>query len=525
MSGFTEGKKKSRRAKFFADGILLTAVGIGMRTVGLFSGAFITRTVGAEGVGLFTLVMTVYGFAVTFATSGISLTLTRLTAEAIGERREERLPGILSGGILYALAFSLTATAALLFGADFLARDILGDPRCALCIRILAPSLPPLALISVFSGYFIGVRRVARNASTQILSQLFKVGLTVFCLLRAGKGDVASSAALLSLVSTLTELLTFLIILVQYLADRAKFRKKEKASPPQVLPVAKIALPLALSTYVRQALVTLEHILIPRRLRLHGESQQEALSAYGVLHGMALGVVLYPMATLTSFSGLLVPEFAESFAEGDKKRLSRLAAEAFETTLGYAVCVAVFLAFFSEEIGYAVYRSADAGLYIAVLAPAVPIMYLDHVTDNMLKGIGEQVYSMWVNVTDAALSILLVLILLPKFGIFGYALVIIGMEGYNFFLSLLRLRRRISFRVRFLHAILLPAAAAGLAVFLESRLFLHVGAETSPFWLILRILFAACVLAACLAAAQLFRALPKKKKAATGGAETKEKIG
>ena len=68
----------SRKQKFFVNGIMLTAVGIAMRTAALFFNAFVSREVGAEGIGLYTIIMTVYGFAVTFATSGISLTVTSM---------------------------------------------------------------------------------------------------------------------------------------------------------------------------------------------------------------------------------------------------------------------------------------------------------------------------------------------------------------------------------------------------------------------------------------------------------------
>ena len=89
------GSENSKR--FFYNGILLTALGISMRTVSLFFNAFITRTVGAEGIGLYTVVNTVYGFSVTFATAGISLTVTRLVAAARGEGRENSVPGIFAG--------------------------------------------------------------------------------------------------------------------------------------------------------------------------------------------------------------------------------------------------------------------------------------------------------------------------------------------------------------------------------------------------------------------------------------------
>ena len=75
----------SARRRFFLNGTMLTIVGLSIKTVALFFGAFVSRTEGAEGMGLYKLVMTVYSFAVTFATSGISLTVTRLVVTAIGE--------------------------------------------------------------------------------------------------------------------------------------------------------------------------------------------------------------------------------------------------------------------------------------------------------------------------------------------------------------------------------------------------------------------------------------------------------
>ena len=137
-----------RKRKFFFNGILLTAVGIAMRTVALFFNAFVSRQVGAEGIGLYTIIMTVYGFAVTFATSGISLTVTRLVASATGEGRDESVSAVLTGAVVYTLIFSSVATAVLFFGAGSFAEIILSDARAASGLRILSASLIPLSLVS-----------------------------------------------------------------------------------------------------------------------------------------------------------------------------------------------------------------------------------------------------------------------------------------------------------------------------------------------------------------------------------------
>ena len=203
------------KKRFLYNGIMLTAVGIAMRTVALFFNAFVTQKIGAEGMGLYTIVMTVYGFAVTFATSGISLTVTRLVASAKGEAREDDTRAILVGAILYALAFSLIATLVLFFGSSFIASRILDDIRAARALKILAPSLIPLSLVSVFSGYFVGVRRVSCNAVTQILGQVFKICATVWLVIRAVPMNVEDAALALSLGATVTEILAFLVIFVE----------------------------------------------------------------------------------------------------------------------------------------------------------------------------------------------------------------------------------------------------------------------------------------------------------------------
>ncbi|MBR2650291.1 MAG: oligosaccharide flippase family protein [Clostridia bacterium] len=477
------------KRKFFYNGIMLTAVGIAMRTAALFFNAFITRTVGSEGIGLYTIVTTVYGFAVTFATSGISLTVTRLVAEAKGEGREEDISRILAGAVIYALLFSTVTTSVLYFGAGAIAGYILDDMRARAALRILAPSLIPLSLVSVFSGYFVGVRRVAYNATAQVMSQLFKISATVWLLLRALPLSVESSALYLALGTTATEILCFLVILAQFLIER---HGKEKSRGAALGAVATATLPLAISAYIRQALLTLEHILIPKRLRVFGESASDALSSYGTLHGMALPLILYPLVTLNSFSGLLVPEFAERSARGDRGGMERLAALALEKTLGYAFITSAVLFIFSEELGYVIYNSHSAGYYVAVLAPVVPIMYLDHVTDSVLKGIGEQVYSMWVNITDSLLSVLLVWLLIPKMGIMGYAVCIIVMEGYNFILSLVRLTARIRVKLCWRRAVVYPALSAILAAYLTRTLFISAGAGSTALWCVLEIIFTLC---------------------------------
>ena len=468
----------SSRKRFFYNGILLTVVGLAVRSVAMAFNSFITRTVGAEGIGLFTLIMTVYSFAITFATSGISLTVTRLVASALGEERHSDVSRILRHAAAYALIFSTASSLTLFFGAEYFAYRVLGDARTVMPLRVLAFSLIPISLSSVFGGYFVGVRRVAKNAVVQVMGQILKISITLFFVSQYVDEGVEAATLALCLSSTLTEVSAFLVALLQFLIDRRR-ALRGGAELSRFSDVSSMAIPLALSAYIRSALLTLEHVLIPKRLRDRGDSLSDSLSAYGILHGMALPLLTYPMSPLSSFAGLLVPEFAESLARGEDDRMRRIANEALNLTLTYACAVAVFLGMFSEELGYVVYGSYGAGRYVLLMAPVVPIMYLDHVTDSILKGIGEHVYSMWVNIADSLLSVVLVFFLIPIMGISGYAVVIVAMEAFNFILSAKRLHKHIRFSVKLTTSVLLPLASALASCALCRSLFIMQGSDAS----------------------------------------------
>ncbi len=103
--------------------------------------------------------------------------------------------------------------------------------------------------------------------------------------------------------------------------------------------------------------------------------------------------------------------------------------------------MALFLFLFSDMLGLAIYKSHAAGHYIRILAPLVPVMYTDMSIDGCLKGLGQQVWSMGINILDALTGLLLVWWLLPHYALAAYIGIIYFTEILNFALSLARLRR------------------------------------------------------------------------------------
>ena len=72
------------------------------------------------------------------------------------------------------------------------------------------------------------------------------------------------------------------------------------------------------------------------------------------------------------------------------------------------------------------------------------MIYLDIVVDGCLKGLGQQLWSMGINIAESALSVVLTWLLVPRCAINGFLFVIYFNEIFNFALSFRKLRSNIN---------------------------------------------------------------------------------
>lgn len=427
--------------KFMADGVLLAVTSLVMRTVAVSFSAYTANKAGAEGTGLFSLVMSIYGFAVTFATSGVNLASTRMVAEALGRNNKAEAKAAIRRCFVYAFLFGAAASAAVFLLSDFIGMQLLKDIRTIKSLKILALSLAPLSMGSAAAGYFTAVRRVYKNAVIAVFEQAVRIYTCVRLLeVLLPKGIEYACVALVS-GGAVAEIVSFAFSFIIFAFDKRKHMHSDGSACPRALTskLLSISLPVAFSAYARSALITAEHLLLPGGLRKSGLDSKTALEKYGIMHGMVIPVVLYPAALSGAFASLLIPEASECFATNNTEKRDALANRALRLVLAYSICAAGIMMLFSAELGNTIYKSAEAGYYIGLMAPLVPVMYIDSVTDAFLKGLGQQVYSMAVNITDSAVSVILILTILPLWGMKGYVIAIYACEILNTSLSLCRL--------------------------------------------------------------------------------------
>ena len=367
--------------------------------------------------------------------------------------------------LAYALVFGSFSACLLFSSSGVIGTRWLHDLRTVAPLRLFAFSLPAIALSSCFAGYFVAVRRVFLSAPVQIAEEILRVLLTI-ALLRRTVGTEQALIAL-ALSGLIADLISATALGALFLHDRRRLPTTSAALPLADNSLASvnhrllsITLPVAFSAYARSGLITLEHLLIPIGLKSYGMAHADALASYGTLHSMAVPLLLFPSAIIASFGGLLVPELTEAMVRGETKRIRHMVGLSLSLSLIFAVGCSAVMFGFSRELGMLFYRSESAGTYIRALAPLVPVMYLDGATDAALKGLGEQLYSMKVNILDALLSVVLVRLLLPTLGIDGYVITIYITELLNAILSIFRLFRVTHLRLDTIRILFKPFVCA-----------------------------------------------------------------
>ena len=417
--------------------LLLTAAALLLRLLSMLFQAYLAGRIGAEGLGGVQLVLSVSAFAATLGLAGARVAASCLCAEAYGRRDSAGLQGAAAHCLGYVLLTSMLAAAGLFFAAPWIARYALRLPEAEGSLRLLAGLVPVGCVNLVLGGYLTAAGQVLRLTAVDACERVCCLGRSLLRLRSAPEGLGGACFALLG--GDLLASCGAAAVLYGFYRQGWRGVSPSEAPPGLGRRVRKLAAPLALSDYLRAALRTLEQLLIPWGLAQAGASQQRAMAAYGTVRGMVFPVLMLPAAFLYALVDLLIPELAACRAQGRRERLASVTGQCLRAGLLFAGFTAGLLYALAEPLTAILYQSEQAGRLLRVFAPLALVLYLDALTDGMLKGLSEQVANVRYNTLTSALDAVLLVLLLPRWGLGGYIFAFAATHLLNFTLSLRRL--------------------------------------------------------------------------------------
>lgn len=423
-----------KKLPIFYSALLLTGVNLLLRFVGTSFQVYISGQLGAAGVGLLQLVMSVGAMATTLGMAGVRTASMYLCAGELGCRHPENISRVLSGCIRYSLACSGTVAVVLYLFAPQLSERWIGDSQTVSALRVYATFLPVTCLNGVMTGYFTAASRIGTLAAVEVAEQLFSMVVTMGLLLFWAGDDPARSCLAIVMGNGLSMCLSLLSLLILRLLDRQKSSR--------ILPIRSrllsTALPLALADDLKAGISTTENLMVPKRLALY-KGIGDPLAAFGMVCGMVFPVLMFPAAILYGLAELLIPELARCAAAGSGIRIRYLARQSFRVCVLYGCLFAGLEYLMADTLCISLYGSQEAAYHLRLYSLLIPMLYCDAITDAMIKGLGQQKASVRYNILTSSMDVILLFLLLPKYGMTGYFISFLLTHGINFFLSLRRL--------------------------------------------------------------------------------------
>lgn len=450
-----------RKTIFIKNAAIMTATGTILRLLGIFFKVFVAAKIGSEGMGLYQLVFSVYVLASTFAASGITVAVTRLCANEISLGKKDGLLMLLRRSFTISLLLAFITFTVLLFGSDFIADDLLKDNRARLSILIFAFSLPFMAISSVIKGYFAARRKAAVNSAAVLIEQAARI---IFCLIFLNSFDhlgAGGGVAAIMAGDTIAEIIALIYTYIIYRLDLSKLRFSGSSQQFKgTRELIRISAPITAGRYSTTILRTIENVIMPRALHKSSLSFSSALSAFGALKGMALPVLFFPSSILSAFSTLLIPEMSEALARKNLLTIKHSTEKVLKVTwlLGAVFGCLFFIS--GKRVGDFIYHDDFSGYFIKVLAPLVPLMYLDSISDGILKGLDKQVFTFAGALIDSASRIILILLFVPKYGINAFIYIMYISNLLTFILNMGKLLRVTGIKIRILETVIIPVLSA-----------------------------------------------------------------
>ncbi len=409
--------------------LLMTAAGVLSRIIGFFYRIFLSRTIGAEALGIYQLIGPVFSLCFALTASSIQTSISKFVGDAIGGCKdslcgEKKARAYLILGLVLSCGLSILTGIFMYFNADLIAVRFLGEARCAPLLVLLTYSLLPCCIHACINGYYYGKKNAFVPSLCQLIEQIARVGsVWIIFQITTEKGiPLTAFHAVCGLVigECFGLLVSMSALLREKRLPRGSYTSDSICNSTMTHAFLAMVIPLTINRLSVAFSTSLENLLIPQKLQLYGYTQTDALSIYGILSGMTLSIILFPCVLTNSLSVLLLPAISEARGRSNENQIRRTTQKAIRLGLLLGFAFTILFLFTGDMIGNKLFHNALAGRFICRLSWLCPLMYITSLLNSILHGLGRPKQVLFVNLLACLIRIGMIWFLVPAYGIVAY---------------------------------------------------------------------------------------------------------
>ena len=429
---------------------LISVFSVLTRLLGFLLRIFLSRTIGAEALGLYQVALSVFMVLLTVISSGLTLIISRMTASYRVSQDKKATASLITSGLLLALVVSVILCAIILIFKNLFAH-LFTDENCVNILIILLPSLIFSAIYSVFRGAMWGHDNYFALCVTELFEMVIKIAFSV--LLLNASMSVLQSATTVAWAFTLSCVFSAVLVVILYFFYGGKLGKPTRIYRTILSRSAPIT-GVRIAGSLVQPLIAL---ILPARLMLAGYTASQAMSIYGIALGMTFPLLFLPTTLTGSLSTALVPDISMAMAQNDSSHIQKRVTASINFTLFSSFLVVPIFVAIGDKIGLFLYGEALSGTLLQFSSWIMIPMGVTNITSAILNSVGLEVKS-FINYIIGGIFTFISVMWLTKF--MGVLSLPFGMgvsTTVTMILNIIMLKRKLGIKVKILKELTLFA--------------------------------------------------------------------
>ncbi len=376
----------------------------------------LTRIIGAEGIGIYQICLTVFSVFLTVASSGIPVTVSRLMAKSNAVHDVSGKHAAVTAGVLCTLAVTVPIALILFFGRNVFG-FLFSDERCIPIFVILLPGLIITSVYAVIRGSFWGNKQFLPYSVIELVEDAIMVASGVFLIWGCTDPVTGARNAVFAVLISYT--FSFIASLFWYFKKGGKFVNPKK----QLKPLISASTPITAMRTSTSLLNSAVSILMPALLiSACGYSNSEAISIYGVAMGMAVPLLFTPNALIGSIAVVVAPELSENYYKKKDKAVRHDVEKTVKASIFIATMLIPVLFVLGPAISEFLFDNELCGELVRNCSFIVLPLCISMITNTVLNSMNCEKRTLLYFCIGAAAMIISVLFLTRYLGIYSYGL-------------------------------------------------------------------------------------------------------
>lgn len=409
--------------------VVLTVSNLIIGLIEFIFNMYLSRILGAEGLGLLSLVTPINCLFLSFMTEGLVVTISKMSARRQYERNYASMDNMIKISTAFSFLWSLLVSGFVWLTAGPIATWFLGDPSLTYPILAVCPLMILMSISNIVKGHFLGLAKIkipsAINISEKLLRFPILYLLIRFCLNHTDFPPVT----LVYLCYAIGEMQSVLLLLIYYkktLPKAAPVKITLQTVKETLNPLIRGAAPICLTQCLLEFVNAFSSVIVKSRLCSIGYSAAEALTLMGKYKGMVFPLMSYPMILVSSTCSIVVPRISTMMTTGKSKFANRLLYRALSVAFIIGLLTGAIFWIFSDEMGMLFYKQEDLGLMIRLAGACSPLLYVTATTTSLLISIGQEAQSFRNSLFQQLLLLICLIIFtgIPALNIYGYIVAI-----------------------------------------------------------------------------------------------------